>query len=110
MLDQLTLAPLRLNFQEIWGLSQNSRVAYKPLQTIFEDSGEAALPEQLNELQMEINNYGFGAYNQVLLHKFQEGVWHKNLHPANLDNSGPQEMPTIVLAIAENRSRGGQPQ
>lgn len=88
MLDQLTLAPLRLNFSEIWGLSQNSRVAYKTLQTPFEGSGEAALPEQLNELQMEINNYGFGAYNQVLLHKFQNGIWHKDLHPTHLENPG----------------------
>ena len=103
MLDWLTLGPLQLNFNQLWGLSSQYRVTYKSMHSVFEESSENVLPSILSELQIEMNNYAFGDYHQVVMHKFDCNT----AVPLNpLEDRPGSEMPTIVLAIGENRHKG----
>ena len=103
MLDWLTLGPLQLNFNQLWGLSTQYRVTYKSMHSVFEESSENVLPSILSELQIEMNNYAFGDYHQVVMHKFDCNT----AVPLNpLEDRPGSEMPTIVLAIGENRHKG----
>ena len=73
------------------------------MHSVFEESSENVLPSILSELQIEMNNYAFGDYHQVVMHKLDCNT----AVPLNpLEDRPGSEMPTIVLAIGENRHKG----